>query len=284
MKRTGRYSLSGLRKLGRESGLKHDSPGPEDNAILYLTSGATGEPKMVMTTHGAVVANVHMGPKVLALTTDDITIAFLPSAHIAQRVVVEILPILSGSAVSFAESLLKLQPEIKAVRPTFFLAPPRVWERVYTSIRTEVQKKPKLAQKLFFGGLALGLAASKHKRTEGKVPFRIRVPLDLAHQGGLQQDSRPLRRAAAGGGIRRGAAGRRPGGVLRSDRHAFDRRLRARPKAALRRSIRWRLLGPAVSAKRCQAFSSRSATKANCCSRARRSRRVITRTLTRRPN
>jgi long-chain acyl-CoA synthetase len=178
----GAYSLSGLRKLGRESGMKHDSPEPEDNAILYLTSGATGEPKMVMTTHGAVVANVQMGPKVLALTTDDITIAFLPSAHIAQRVVVEILPILSGSAVSFAESLLKLQPEIKAVRPTFFLAPPRVWERVYTSIRTEVHKKPKLAQKLFFGGLALGLAAAKHKRTEGKVPFRIRVPLGLAHK------------------------------------------------------------------------------------------------------
>jgi long-chain acyl-CoA synthetase len=178
----GAISLAQLRKIGRESGMQHDSPSPEDNAILYLTSGATGEPKMVMVTHGAVIANIHMGPKVLPLTADDITIAFLPSAHIAQRVVVEILPILSGSAVSFAESLLKLQPEIKAVRPTFFLAPPRVWERVYTSIRTEVLKKPKLAQKAFFGGLALGLAAAKHKRTDGKVPMRIRLPLDLANK------------------------------------------------------------------------------------------------------
>ena len=178
----GAYSLEGLRKLGRESAMQHDEPGAGDNAILYLTSGATGEPKMVMTTHASIIANINMGPKVLPLTPEDITIAFLPSAHIAQRVVVEILPILSGSAVSFAESLLKLQPEIKAVRPTFFLAPPRVWERVYTSIRTEVLKKPKLAQKLFFGGLAMGLAASRHKRTEGKVPFRIRVPLDLAHK------------------------------------------------------------------------------------------------------
>jgi long-chain acyl-CoA synthetase len=178
----GAISLEQLRRMGRESGMQYDSPVPEDNAILYLTSGATGEPKMVMVTHGAVIANIHMGPKVLPLTTDDITIAFLPSAHIAQRVVVEILPILSGSAVSFAESLMKLQPEIKAVRPTFFLAPPRVWERVYTSIRTEVLKKPKLAQKAFFGGLALGLAAAKHKRTEGKVPLRISLPLDLAHK------------------------------------------------------------------------------------------------------
>ena len=134
---------------------------PEDNAILYLTSGATGEPKMVMVTHGAIVANVHMGPAVLPLTPDDITVAFLPSAHIAQRVVVEMLPILTGTAVSFAESLLKLQPEIKAVRPTWFLAPPRVWERIYTSIRAEILKKPAIAQKAFFAALGLGMGGGE---------------------------------------------------------------------------------------------------------------------------
>ena len=174
-----------LRKLGREAGRRDAGVVPDDNAILYLTSGATGEPKMVMVTHGAVIANIHMGPKVLPLTADDITIAFLPSAHIAQRVVVEILPILSGSAVSFAESLLKLQPEIKAVRPTFFLAPPRVWERVYTSIRAEILKKPALAQKAFFAALGLGLAAAKYKRAGKRVPLpyphtaAARAPRDL---------------------------------------------------------------------------------------------------------
>jgi long-chain acyl-CoA synthetase len=178
----GALSLETLRTLGRDSGIRGAGVCADDNAILYLTSGATGEPKMVMVTHGTVIANIHMGPAVLPLTADDITIAFLPSAHIAQRVVVEILPILSGSAVSFAESLLKLQPEIKAVRPTFFLAPPRVWERVYTSIRTEILKKPAIAQKAFFGALGLGLAAAKYKRVGKKVPFRIRAPLQLAHR------------------------------------------------------------------------------------------------------
>lgn len=178
----GALSLPGLRILGRESGGPAPEVKPEDNAILYLTSGATGEPKMVMVTHGAIAANVLMGPAVLPLTPDDITIAFLPSAHIAQRVVVEILPILSGSPVSFAESLSKLQPEIKAVRPTWFLAPPRVWERIYTSIRTEVLKKPMVARKAFFGALGLGLEAAKYKRTGRKVPARIRIPLQLAHR------------------------------------------------------------------------------------------------------
>jgi long-chain acyl-CoA synthetase len=178
----GALSLAELRKTGRDAKVPAFDVSPGDNAILYLTSGATGEPKMVMVTHGAIVSNVLMGPAVLPLIPDDITIAFLPSAHIAQRVVVEMLPILSGAAVSFAENLARLQPEIKAVRPTWFLAPPRVWERVYTSIRAEILKKPAAAQKAFFAALGLGIAAARYKREGKKVPLRISVLLQLAHR------------------------------------------------------------------------------------------------------
>jgi len=55
----------------------------DDLAILYLTSGATGEPKMGLVTHAALVANVDAGPIVLPLLPTDSTIGFLPSAHIA---------------------------------------------------------------------------------------------------------------------------------------------------------------------------------------------------------
>jgi long-chain acyl-CoA synthetase len=204
----GAIALAELRRQGRVAGKIPSDVSAEDNAILYLTSGATGEPKMVMVTHAAVLANIHMGPAVLPLTSDDITIAFLPSAHIAQRVVVEILPILSGVAVSFAESLSKLQNEIRTVRPTWFLAPPRVWERVYTSIRTEIQKKPAVAQKAFFAALGLGLAAARYKRDGKKVPLRIRAPLQLAHRlifGKIRQRFGGRLRIAASGAAPLGA-------------------------------------------------------------------------------
>jgi long-chain acyl-CoA synthetase len=174
----GAISLAELRRQGRFTA----EIGPDDDAILYLTSGATGDPKMVMVKHGALTANVYAGPAVLPLTPDDITVAFLPSAHIAQRVVVELLPILSGSAVSFTESLAKLPGELKSVRPTFFLAPPRVWERIYTTIRTEVKKRPAIAQKLFAAALGLGLAAARYKRAGKSVPWRISAPLKLANK------------------------------------------------------------------------------------------------------
>lgn len=155
---------------------------PSDYAILYLTSGATGEPKMVLITHQAIVANLDMAPAALALTPDDITVAFLPSAHIAQRIVVELIPIRCGMPVSFAESLMKMPQDLKDVRPTIFLAPPRLWERIYSTICTEVNKRPGYARKLFYGSVALGLGAAKYRRAGKSVPWRISAPLKLANR------------------------------------------------------------------------------------------------------
>jgi long-chain acyl-CoA synthetase len=184
----GAMTLDALRQLGRDT-LFHD-PGlpdrlraevlPADRAILYLTSGATGEPKMAFVTHGAIVANLDMGPHVLPLGPDDSTVAFLPSAHIAQRVVIEYLPMRCGMPVTFFESLLKLPQNIRDVKPTILLAPPRMWERIYSTVCTELRKRPAAAQKAFWGALGLGIAAARYRREGKSVPWRIRAPLAIA--------------------------------------------------------------------------------------------------------
>jgi long-chain acyl-CoA synthetase len=184
----GALSLAELRSLGRaemqrEPGLLdrlRSEVGPDDTAILYLTSGATGEPKMALVTHGSIVSNILMGPAVLPLGPEDATVAFLPSAHIAQRVVIEFLPMLSGCPVTFSESLLKLPGEIRKVRPTVLLAPPRMWERIYSTICTELRKRPAPVRRSFYGALALALSAAKHRREGRPVPAHIRLPLAIA--------------------------------------------------------------------------------------------------------
>ena len=153
---------------------------PSDNAILYLTSGATGEPKMAMVTHQAIVSNLDMGPAALPLGPQDRTVAWLPSAHIAQRVVIELLPMRGGMPVWFAESLLKLPQDIRSVRPTMFLAPPRMWERVYTTICTDIRKRSAASRRIFYGALGLGLEASKYRQQGKSVPGWLAVPLKLA--------------------------------------------------------------------------------------------------------
>jgi len=121
-----------------------------------------------------------MGPKALPLHPTDCTISFLPSAHIAQRVVIELLPIGMGVPVWFSESLAKLPAEMKTIRPTFLLAPPRVWERIFASVNAEVKKKSGIAKKLFHGAVGLGAEVSR-LREEGKpVPKWMQTSLKLA--------------------------------------------------------------------------------------------------------
>jgi long-chain acyl-CoA synthetase len=211
--REGALTLDGLREIGRRAiaadphfivRLKAEVL-PSDNAILYLTSGATGEPKMAMVTHESIVSNIEMGPAVLPLGPKDRTVAFLPSAHIAQRVVIEFLPMLCGMPVHFAESLLKLPQDIRSVKPTLLLAPPRMWERIYSTICTELRKRPAMARKLFWGGLALGLAAARHRRRGEPVPARISLPFKMADRLLFRKV-----RARFGGELRVAASGAAP--------------------------------------------------------------------------
>ncbi len=209
----GAITLDELRAKGRAALKKdrqafekiHAEVRADDPAILYLTSGATGEPKMGLVSHAALTSNIDMGPQVLPLSAADSTIAFLPSAHIAQRVVIEFLPIRMGFPVWFSESLAKLPQEMKAIRPTFLLAPPRVWERIFASINTEVKKKSAAARRMFHGAVGLGAEVSR-LREEGKaVPKTMLVMLKVADRLVFSKI-----RARLGGRIRVAASGAAP--------------------------------------------------------------------------
>lgn len=149
----------------------------EDYAILYLTSGATGEPKMGLVTHGAIVDQCEMGPPALPLGPDDCTLAFLPSAHITQRVVMELLCIRMSVPVWFSESLSKMPGELKTIKPTLFVAPPRVWERVYASVCAEIKKKPAVLRKIFYAAIGLGSEAARYRERGEKVPAWLAAAL-----------------------------------------------------------------------------------------------------------
>jgi long-chain acyl-CoA synthetase len=178
---------------------------PSDHAILYLTSGATGEPKMALVTHQAIVTNLDMGSAVLPIGPEDSTVAFLPSAHIAQRVVIEMLPMRWGMPITFAESLLKLPQDIRRVRPTILLAPPRMWERIYSTICTELRKRPAAARQAFYAALAVALAAARYRREGKRVPWHLRVPLRVADRVLFRKI-----RARFGGRLRVAASGAAP--------------------------------------------------------------------------
>ncbi|MBV8070078.1 MAG: long-chain fatty acid--CoA ligase [Acidobacteriaceae bacterium] len=186
----GALSLEALQGRGRE--LQQRDPAiterlaqelsPEDAAILYLTSGATGEPKMGLTSHAAVLANLDHGPVVLPIGPEDSTVVFLPSAHIAQRIVLELVPMRMGTPVWFSESLARLPAELKSIRPTIFLAPPRVWERTYATIQNEIRKRPTVTRKMFHGALGLGHEAARYREQGKPLPVWMTRMLKVANR------------------------------------------------------------------------------------------------------
>ena len=108
--------------IGRFVTLDHDVIPAWDAEIVFsieqfriVVKSRRGENHLSRSTNGWV-----------SIQTSDSTIVFLPSAHIAQRVVNEIVTLRMGAPVWFSESLAKLPSELKNIRPTFFLAPPRV--------------------------------------------------------------------------------------------------------------------------------------------------------------
>jgi long-chain acyl-CoA synthetase len=130
---------------------------------------------------------------------------FLPSAHIAQRVVLELLPIRCATPVYFSEGLAKMPAELREVKPTFLLAPPRVWERVYSSICTEIKKRPAFARKMFYGALGLGLRAHRLKNEGKPVPVWMQRGLKIADRLVFQKI-----RSRLGGRLQIAASGAAP--------------------------------------------------------------------------
>ncbi len=209
----GALTLDELRRAGRAA-LERDpryfnriraEVQASDPGILYLTSGATGEPKMALVSQAALVGNIDMGPAVLDVTNEDRALVFLPSAHIAQRVVLELVPVRMGVPVWFSESLARLPHELKSVRPTFFLAPPRVWERIYSSICAEIRKRPAFIQKMFHGALGLGLEANRRRREGQSLPRWLAASLKTADRLIFRRI-----RARFGGRLRIAASGAAP--------------------------------------------------------------------------
>ncbi len=184
----GILTLAALQQLGRET-LQRDPSlfvriqeelTPEDAAILYLTSGATGQPKMGLTSHSAILANLDMGPVVLPIGPEDSMLVFLPSAHIAQRIVSELVPMRMGTPVWFSESLARLPAELKSIRPTVFLAPPRVWEKMYASVLSMLKKRPAIAKKIFYAALGLGMEAARYRQQDKPLPGWMKRMLTVA--------------------------------------------------------------------------------------------------------
>ncbi len=113
---------------------------PEDPAITIYTSGTTGPPKGAVLSHGNVVFKMGVMAQILPASEKDVSFAFLPLAHVAERVVGAMTRIEVGYPAYFARSIATVIEDVQDAKPTIFGSVPRIFEKAYAKIQHGVEE------------------------------------------------------------------------------------------------------------------------------------------------
>uniref|UniRef100_A0A8B9QFR6 Long-chain-fatty-acid--CoA ligase n=1 Tax=Apteryx owenii TaxID=8824 RepID=A0A8B9QFR6_APTOW len=126
-------------KVGVEILALQEPPKPEDLCIVCFTSGTTGNPKGAMLTHENVVANAAAFLKctenTFECTSSDISMSYLPLAHMFERVV-QVSRLCGGKVGFFQGDIKLLTDDMKTLKPTLFPVVPRLLNRIYDKIQS----------------------------------------------------------------------------------------------------------------------------------------------------
>lgn len=144
----------------------YSRPGNTLATIVY-TSGTTGRPKGVMLSHTNILSNTEAALKILATGHDDVFLSFLPLSHTFERTCGYYLTMMSGSSVAYARSIPQLAEDLQTIRPTMLISVPRIYERIWGSIRAKLDEGSPLRKKLFMLAASVGYARFEHAQGRG---------------------------------------------------------------------------------------------------------------------
>ncbi len=131
----------GARSAEARPGLYDDLVGrvrPDDISCIIYTSGTTGAPKGAMLSHRNAIAGAVGMAEGLGLDDSDVTIAYLPLCHLAEKNLTLYVSPLIGHVVYFASSPQAIQAEVAELRPTFLGAVPRVAQKMVAGIEADI--------------------------------------------------------------------------------------------------------------------------------------------------
>jgi long-chain acyl-CoA synthetase len=170
--------LDALREAGRgvsddDLEARRKTAGLRDTATIIYTSGTTGRPKGCELTHGNFV---ELSDNALAIIGEIVhenakTIMFLPLAHVFARFI-SVLAMAAGTTVAHTPDIKNLLADLQSYEPTFILAVPRVFEKVYNSALTKAEDGGKGA--IFHKAADTAIAYSK-ARQDGRIGLGLKL-------------------------------------------------------------------------------------------------------------
>ena len=153
----GVTSFERLQEIGREFDRAH--PGfydeqvaqgsPDDVCVMLYTSGTTGRPKGVRQTHQAFVAAARGGCEFDSLTASDSVLSYLPMAWVGDHLFSVAEWLVAGFTINCPESGDTVMTDLREIGPTYYFAPPRVFENLLTQVMIRMEDAGAIKRAMF---------------------------------------------------------------------------------------------------------------------------------------
>jgi long-chain acyl-CoA synthetase len=202
-----------LEQLASRGGRREDSEWerrwravtPEDVCTFIYTSGTTGPPKGCVITHGNYRAMLDMVNETSVIESEDVTYLYLPLAH-SFALLIQLGSFDLGATIAYWErDPLKIMPNMAELKPTYFPSVPRIFEKIYTTATSAMEKEGGLKKAIFDWSIGVGKKMRDVERSGREPGFLLRKQYGFADKKVLSKI-----RGLFGGQLRLAVSGAAP--------------------------------------------------------------------------
>jgi long-chain acyl-CoA synthetase len=155
---------------------------PDDVVTLIYTSGTTGKPKGVQLSHHSIMFSAEAVEQIVPFGPGGRVISWLPAAHIAERMAHHYIPTIYAGTITCAPNPREVVSYLPQVRPTWFFAVPRIWEKLKAGLEAMLHGQPEEQRRPLQDALAASIERVRLRQRKQPVPEELEARFQEADE------------------------------------------------------------------------------------------------------